>query len=139
MKRCPIDNSTYEDNFQYCRSCGTLLVEETNGKLKCFLVEIEQDQKRIFELSPTEVCTIGRLPENTIIPQPEMYISRYHARIVFEDGQFVLYDGGVDSAGRIHLSLSGVFVNRRRGSRFVLSNGCEIRLGQSAFIYREKI
>ena len=136
MKRCPIDNAIYPENMQFCRSCGTLLVDEADKKIKCFLVEIQSD--RIFELSPTEICTIGRLPENTIVPINERYASRYHARIVFEAGKYVLYDGGTDSEGRIRLSTSGVFVNGGRCDRCVLSDGCQIELGQNKFIYREE-
>lgn len=63
--------------------------------------------------------TIGRLVDrDVVLPYP--FISRAHAQIVCDDGEFVLVDQG---------SQAGTFVNGRRVTRHVLSNGDSIHFG----------
>lgn len=55
------------------------------------------------------------------------YVSRSHARVKLEDGQFVIYDVG---------SGGGTFVNERRVQRLMLTDGVEIRLGHTTLEFK---
>ncbi len=63
--------------------------------------------------------TIGRLPDRDLV-LPDPHISRRHAQIVEEDGQFFLLDEG---------SQSGTYVNNWRVQRQVLHDGDLIQIG----------
>jgi pSer/pThr/pTyr-binding forkhead associated (FHA) protein len=64
------------------------------------------------------VTTLGRQLENDIVFNEE-FLSRFHAEIVHENEQYVLYDKD---------STSGTFVNGRRVDRCVLNSGDLISL-----------
>src|SRR4051794_33473600 len=64
---------------------------------------------------------IGRAAENDLILEdPDKGVSRFHAEIQLEDGQFVISDLN---------SQNGVFIEQRRISREVLLDGQEVRIG----------
>jgi serine/threonine protein kinase len=75
---------------------------------------------------PAQGLTIGRHPDNDIVLPHELMISRHHAMIVLEQGQFILYDR--DSA-------NGTWVNGQRIFRHVLAPGDRIQIWQSHFAY----
>lgn len=64
------------------------------------------------------VTTIGRQLENDIAFHEE-FVSRFHAEIVLEDSNYVLYD---------KQSTSGTFVNGKKIDRCVLNSGDVISL-----------
>lgn len=64
------------------------------------------------------VTTLGRHLENDVVFHEEC-LSRYHSKIVLEEGQYVLYDR--DSTG-------GTFVNGKRVERCILNSGDLISL-----------
>lgn len=61
---------------------------------------------------------IGRKLDNDVVIQ-DVLVSRQHAKIVFEDGQFTVYD--LDSTG-------GTFINNKKVTKAKLHNGDEINL-----------
>ena len=70
--------------------------------------------------------SIGRHSDNDIILADELMVSRHHAVIVQEQGQFVLYDR--DSA-------NGTWVNEKRVFRHVLAPGDRIQIWNSQLAY----
>ncbi len=67
---------------------------------------------------PKSRTSLGRHFENDVVLQEE-YLSRFHAEIRFEDGQYVLYDKE---------STSGTYVNGKPVDRCVLNSGDLISL-----------
>ncbi len=55
------------------------------------------------------------------------YVSRTHARIKFESGQFFIYDVG---------SSAGTYVNDRKVQRLMLYDGTQIRLGETTLEFK---
>lgn len=70
--------------------------------------------------------TIGRHPDNDIRLLDDVMVSRHHAVIAMEQGQYVLYDR--DSA-------NGTWVNDQRIFRHVLAPGDRIQIWQSQFLF----
>jgi serine/threonine protein kinase len=70
--------------------------------------------------------SIGRHGDNDIVLTDELMVSRHHAIIVPEQGQYVLYDR--DSA-------NGTWVNEQRAFRHVLAPGDRIQIWNSQFAY----
>ena len=75
---------------------------------------------------PSQGLTIGRHPDNDIELASELMVSRQHAVITLEHGQYVLYDR--DSA-------NGTWVNEQRVFRHVLVPGDRIQIWQSQFVF----
>ncbi|MGZ9235599.1 MAG: FHA domain-containing protein [Anaerolineales bacterium] len=73
--------------------------------------------KQMIPLTKT-VTTLGRQLENDIVFNEE-FLSRFHAEIVHENDQYVLYDKD---------STSGTFVNGKSVDRCVLNSGDLISL-----------
>jgi hypothetical protein len=93
------------------------------------LVELVATQGPLAEQRfaiPAQGLTIGRHPDNDIVLPQELMISRHHAMIVMEQGQFILYDR--DSA-------NGTWVNGRRVFRHALVPGDRIQVWQSHFAF----
>lgn len=79
---------------------------------------IDGAEKRLLKLDPLPF-SVGRLPENTLVlTQP--FVSRHHAAISMEDGQFVLTDAG---------SRHGTYVNGRKVDKRVLAPHDRIQFG----------
>ncbi len=78
-----------------------------------------------FTLS-SQGLTIGRHPDNDIVLMNELMVSRFHAVVALEEGQYVLYDR--DSA-------NGTWVNESRVFRHVLVPGDRIAIWNSLFVY----
>lgn len=70
------------------------------------------------------VTFLGREPDRDIVLSADTTVSRNHARLVNEQGQFVLYDNG---------SANGTFVNGLRISMQVLAPGDLVQFGASKF------
>lgn len=68
---------------------------------------------------------IGRSPENRLaLPDPEKYISRLHATIHYENGQYFIQDS---SAGGTYLERQGQLLQQGRA---LLSDGDTLRIGE---------
>lgn len=80
--------------------------------------------KQMIPLSRT-VTSFGRQLENDIVFH-EDFLSRFHAEIVHEEGQYVLYDKD---------STSGTFVNGRKISRCALNSGDLISLANVLIMF----
>ncbi|MFN2183405.1 MAG: protein kinase domain-containing protein [Anaerolineae bacterium] len=81
--------------------------------------------QQAFTISP-QGLSIGRHTGNDIVLADELMVSRYHAVVVEEQGQCVLYDR--DSA-------NGTWVNEQRVFRHVLAPGDRIQIWNSQFAY----
>src|SRR5437867_4549023 len=95
-----------------CTQCGADLAVGT--------LEVVRGQvpDRSFKLSP-RTYTVGRARQNDIcLPEPS--VSKYHARLVHENGRFAIEDQG---------SLHGVYVNATKVPRAILSPGDLVQLG----------
>lgn len=75
-----------------------------------------------------EITTIGRSLDNDVVIQNEA-VSRRHARIIYRESQFVIYD--------MH-STSGVFVNGDKADRLPLYSGDKILLASEEFVFMLK-
>jgi len=75
-----------------------------------------------------DVIHIGRHTTNDIVVNDKR-ISRYHAEIRFEHGQFVIYDLG---------SLNGISVNRTRTPQATLHNGDLVDVGSYSFVFERR-
>ena len=65
-----------------------------------------------------EITTLGRYLENDVVFH-EDFLSRYHAEILLEEGQYVLYDKN---------STGGTYVNSKKVDHCVLNSGDLISL-----------
>jgi pSer/pThr/pTyr-binding forkhead associated (FHA) protein len=74
---------------------------------------------------PKVVTSFGRQLENDIVFH-EDFLSRFHAEIVQEDGQYILYDKE---------STSGTFVNGRKIDSCVLNSGDLISLANVLIMF----
>jgi len=95
-----------------CTQCGADLAA---GTLEIVRGSVPD---RTFTLSP-QTYTIGRARQNDIcLPEPS--VSKFHARLVYQDGRFAIEDQG---------SLHGLYVNAAKVPRAVLSSGDVVQLG----------
>lgn len=85
----------------------------------CLIIDL-----RVFRLKP-EVTSIGRKMENDCVIN-QSTVSREHAKIVYEDGAFVLYDLN---------STVGTFVNNIRVDKKILRTGDIILLGSYPMMF----
>ena len=81
--------------------------------------------QQVFTIS-SQGLSIGRHADNDIVLSDELMVSRYHAVIVQEQGQCVLYDR--DSA-------NGTWVNEQRTFRHVLAPGDRVQIWNSQFAF----
>ena len=82
--------------------------------------------KTVYKLlGPT---TIGRDPDNTITVINST-VSRHHAKVSLQDGQWVVEDLG---------SANSIIANGQRGEKFVLKPGGTFQLGEITFSFIEK-
>src|SRR5258706_8482323 len=101
-----------------CAQCGAALSLGTIEVVRGQVVE------RSFPLSP-RTYTIGRARQNDIcLPEPS--VSKFHARLVHEDGRFAIEDQG---------SLHGIYVNAAKVPRATLSSGDVVQLGNLTLKY----
>jgi len=86
--------------------------EHTNQNVASLVVN-----KQVIPLTK-KITKLGRHLENDIVFHEE-FLSRYHAEIILEDGQYVLHDKN---------STSGTYVNGKKIDRCVLNSGDLISL-----------
>jgi predicted component of type VI protein secretion system len=73
------------------------------------------------------VTTFGREPSN-MIPLNDATVSRFHAKLVYQNGQYVLMDLG---------SANKTFVNGQEIKEAVLHSGCDIKFAGLRFKFQE--
>jgi pSer/pThr/pTyr-binding forkhead associated (FHA) protein len=81
-------------------------------------------QGQTYELIANGETTIGRQSDRNIALSTDNTVSRQHARIADEGGQFVIYDLG---------SANGTHVNNSPITRQVLANGDMVQVGSTKF------
>jgi adenylate cyclase len=92
------------------------------------LLHITDAGGRVWQqpLSPKDVCTIGRAPDNrAVLNDPRA--SRYHAHVRHQNGSYVIFDGSV--AGKP--SANHLFVNGEQRREHPLREGDQIQIGAS--------
>src|SRR6266480_2626631 len=115
---CPRCGASTGSSDVRCEGCGADLAVGTLEVVRGQVVD------RSFSLSP-RTYTIGRARQNDIcLPEPS--VSKFHARLVHEDGRFALEDQG---------SLHGIYVNAVRLPRAILSSGDVVQLGNLTLKY----
>jgi len=95
------------------------------GKVILEIIRPDEKVSRKLELSRDKIYRIGRLKDNEICLRDNA-LSRNHARIFFEKGEFVIED--LNSANGIFLAGSGGI---KKIARHVLKDGDMIELGES--------
>ena len=80
----------------------------------------------VYELKGRAPLSIGRAKANEVVVN-DLSVSSEHCRIRPEEGRFVLHD---------LKSTNGTFVNERRVTRHVLSEGDILKIGESALMFR---
>lgn len=81
-----------------------------------------------FGLQSRSENVVGRDGTQSDIVLDDSTVSKLHAKIRFENGQFFLYDMG---------STNGTFVNNRRVQRQSLLDGDDVRFGSTRFVFKE--
>ena len=93
----------------------------------CFLiVDSGSGPNTVYPLLDEE--TIGRSADNSI-SLPDKTVSRKHARVVFQEGAWIVEDLG---------SANGIIFNDERVERIVLSSGDIFKIGKYTLCYEEK-
>jgi len=111
--KCQGENSSDALRCVHCGSnTAVATLEVTRGSLA----------EKIFYLAP-RAYSLGRAAHNDL-PLPEPSISKSHARLLFEDGAFVVED---------QKSLHGVYVNAAKVERALLVHGAQLQLGNITF------
>lgn len=86
-----------------------------------------------FELAPAALYSIGRAKENDIVLN-DRRVSRHHAQVAFEDGNFKIIDGYF-SDGEFKRSVNRVFVNGIPHLDKILEEGDMVTIGESRLVY----
>jgi serine/threonine protein kinase len=121
---------------EICPACGSQFVRQSPGPVgrespqppvsSAELVAVQGPlAQQHFPIS-VEGLTLGRHVDNDVVLAGELMVSRHHAIITQEQGQYVLYDR--DSA-------NGTWVNDQRVFRHVLVPGDRIQIWQSQFVF----
>jgi signal transduction histidine kinase len=99
-----------------CAHCGVSTAVATLDLVRGSLSE------RVFILAPRDY-SVGRATTNDIaLPEPS--VSKFHARITHEDGQFWIED---------QKSLHGVYVNAAKIQKAALTPGTQVQFGNLSF------
>jgi serine/threonine protein kinase len=134
--KCSACGAKMPRGAQHCPSCGSKVSSdvshapaEESPRSSARSVELVAAAGPLasqrFPIS-SQGLSIGRLPDNDVVLAGELTVSRYHAVIALEQGQYVLYDR--DSA-------NGTWVNEQRVFRHALTPGDRIQIWQSQFVF----
>lgn len=88
-----------------------------------------EGEEKTYKLIPHRALKIGRDPANDIVLR-DAKVSRVHAEIVYEKGFFVVHDLA---------SANGTFINGKRIRVAPLTDGAELKLGNSFLTFSEEI
>lgn len=83
-----------------------------------------------YDLSPQEICTIGRAPENKVVLN-DPRSSRHHAHVKFQNGEYVLIDGQLIN-GQLVRSANHIFINGAQQVEHLLKDKDQVTIGASA-------
>jgi hypothetical protein len=140
---CPNCGFKNSEGANFCARCGASLIAdiESQTTLSYAVGEDEREAHPPSELLPEQASliirsgggragetypltrertTIGRHPASDVFLD-DVTVSRNHAVVVRDDGEFVILDEG---------SLNGTYVNRRRIERHVLVDRDELQIGK---------
>lgn len=81
---------------------------------------------QVYELGGGKATSIGRAKANEVVVN-DVSVSSEHCRIRPEDGHFVLHD---------LRSTNGTFVNERRVTRHVLTEGDVVKIGETSLLFK---
>jgi pSer/pThr/pTyr-binding forkhead associated (FHA) protein len=88
-------------------------------------IHLDNDPSHRHELTQP-VTTVGRAETNDIVLDGDMRVSRQHARLNLQEGQWVLTDSN---------SANGTLVNGERVTSHSLRHGDRIRFGDATFVF----
>jgi serine/threonine protein kinase len=135
-EKCTTCGTRLPKGAVHCPNCGSQLASGASGnsasehiKPPAGSVELVATQGPLASQRfpvPPQGLTIGRHPDNDIVLADEFMVSRQHAVITLEQGQYVLYDRD---------STNGTWVNDQRIFRQVLKPGDRIQIWQSQFAF----
>jgi pSer/pThr/pTyr-binding forkhead associated (FHA) protein len=150
---CPECGFQNPEAANYCSKCGALLVRDESGSdttMSYTPEEGDEDSAPLLEEIKTEgpalvvrsgggragehflleheAITVGRSPDCDIFLD-DVTVSRRHALLKREDGQFLIEDQG---------SLNGTFLNRRRIESAALEDGDELQIGKYRLTFLSK-
>ncbi|MEN6371549.1 MAG: FHA domain-containing protein [Armatimonadota bacterium] len=103
---------------------GTPLSPNTPGAGARLVAAYGPYTGQVYNLNSAGETTIGRQSDQMISLSNDNTVSRQHAKVVNEGGQFVLYDCG---------SANGTHVNNTRITRHVLTPGDLVQIGSTKF------
>lgn len=92
------------------------------------VVRSGKQDRRTLALSNNKSHTLGRDPKKADLVLDDDTVSREHARVQYENGQFVLYDLA---------SKSGTFVNGHRIQRQMLYDSDRLELGRVNLVFKK--
>lgn len=116
----------YEPKTYFTQSIAnaTELETEETGALGLFWIKRGNRRGQFFKIN--HGTTIGRVYGNILLDDKK--VSKRHAKITFEDDQFLLWDFG---------STNGTFVNGHQiRETTALKEGDVIRMGQTEFVFK---
>jgi hypothetical protein len=91
------------------------------------LIWIREDGSEIRFPIIAPITTIGREPSN-MIPLNDATVSRFHAKLVFQNGRYIVMDLG---------SANKTYVNGQEIKEAALTSGCDIRFAGARFKFQE--
>ena len=131
--RCPSCGRLKVPGHSTCPYCGASYYSTLPGSpldslssATPYLVCVEGPQKGQKFPIHSRQFSIGRSADN-ILRLQGLLVSRYHALISFQDGQYILYD---------RESTNGTYVNGHRVAHHVLRSGDRIQIGPSVFVFQ---
>lgn len=104
---------------------STQVLSALAGNAVMIWIREDGSENRFPILAP--ITTIGREPSN-MIPLNDTTVSRFHAKLVFQNGRYVLMDLG---------SANKTYVNGQEIKEAVLTSGCDIRFAAAHFKFQE--
>jgi serine/threonine protein kinase len=133
-QRCTVCGARMPRKSTYCPRCGSeseqggdVDQETSDLPFRSFELVVTKGARSSQRVSiPPEGLSIGRHPDNDVALSGELMVSRHHAVIAVEQGQYVLYDR--DSA-------NGTWVNDQRVFRHILAPGDRIQFWQTEFVF----
>ena len=151
IDKCPVCDAEITIELDVCPTCGFHLIGSTQEfspvKLESSTHHVhadsQQDTKEAYililsgitkgskyDLKTDETETVlGRDPKSTIFLN-DMTVSRNHASILFEKGEWIIRDNG---------SFNGVWVNNKNISTKVLQSGDLIQLGNFSLEFHSQV
>jgi RsiW-degrading membrane proteinase PrsW (M82 family) len=130
LRLCPVCSSPQRPGATFCERCGGNLALPAMENLhsRPHFVTLSDGEEQIAYIINRQEIFIGRTLNNAfVIANPS--VSKRHARVVAENGGYALYDLG---------SSNGTFINGKRVTEAKLQDGCEVRFGRAAFVFRAR-